>query len=48
MYSVFKMFQEKGYVEAISKAKYRLTDRAVVIVETIAKLDKTINAKKKE
>ena len=43
MYSVFKMLQEKGYVEAISKGKYRLTDRAVVIVETIAKLNTTIN-----
>ncbi len=45
MYAIFKMLQEKGYVEAIGKSKYRLSDSAIAIVETINKLETTIDAK---
>lgn len=45
MYAVFKMLQEKGYVEAIGKGKYRLTDTSIYIIETINKLEEKINAK---
>ena len=46
VYSVFKKLQQKGYIEAISKDKYRLSDTSIVIIETMEKLDKKLEGEK--
>lgn len=40
--SIFKMLQEKGYIEPNQRGKYKLTDRAEYIVENIEKIQKKI------
>lgn len=42
VYSVFKKLQQEGYIEAIGKGKYRLSDTSIVIIETMEKLDKEL------
>lgn len=42
VYSVFKTLQQEGYVQAINKGKYRLSDTSIVIIETMEKLDKKL------
>ena len=46
VYSVFKKLQQEGYIEAIGKGKYRLSDTSIVIIETMEKLDKKIGRRK--
>lgn len=45
VYSVFKILQEKGYIESEKKGKYRLTDSAIFVVENMNKMDKALNAR---
>lgn len=46
VYSIFKMLQKNGYIEAIGKGKYRLSDTSIVIIETIEKLDKKLEGER--
>ena len=46
VYSVFKKLQQEGYIKAIGKGKYRLSDTSVVIIETIEKLDKKLEGER--
>ena len=45
-YSVFKKLQQEGYIEAIGKGKYRLSDTSIVIIETMEKLDKKLEGER--
>lgn len=46
VYSVFKKLQQEGYIEAIGKGKYRLSDTSIVIIETMEKLDKKLEGER--
>ena len=46
VYAVFKKLQQEGYIEAIGKGKYRLSDTSIVIIETMEKLDKKLEGER--
>ena len=44
--TIFQGLQAKGYIEAVGRSKYQLTDSAVVIIETMDNLNKELEGDK--
>mgnify|MGYP003306134176 CR=1 FL=1 len=44
VYSVFKMLQNNGYIESTKRGKYKLTSRAIYIVENIKEMEEMLNS----